>query len=89
MLNFYVVYLTDSASESLFDSEEEPDASEIKKSSFQVTTRTPSTAGKTSQYGSESQRMAVRVTTPLGKFYVLTCVMLLYYRCLSMYLRVL
>ena len=83
MLNFYVVCLTDSDSESLFNSEGEPDASEIKKSSFQVTTRTPSTAGRPSQYGSESQRMAVSVTTPVGNFYVLTCVMLLY-SCISL-----
>ena len=83
MLNFYVVYLTDSDSESLFNSEEETDASQIKKSSFQVTTRTPSTTGKTSQYGSESQRMAVRITTPVGNFCVLTCVMLLY-SCISL-----
>ena len=84
MLNFYVVCLTDSDSESLFNSEGEPDDSEIKKSSFQVTTRTPSTAGRPSQYGSESsQRMAVRVTTPVGNYYVLTCVMMLY-SCISL-----
>jgi len=85
MLNFYVVCLTDSDSESLFDSEEEPDASEIKKSSFQVTTRTPSTTGRPSQYGCESQRMAVCVTTPVSNFYVLTCVMLLY-SCISLWI---
>ena len=83
MLNLYVVCLTDSDSESLFNSEEETDATQIKKSSFQVTTRTPSTTGRPSQYGSESQRMAVRVTSPVGNFYILTCVMLLY-SCISL-----
>ena len=83
MFNFHIVCLTDSDAESLFNSEEEPDASEIKKSSFQVSTRTPSTAGRPSQYGSESQRMAVRLTTPVGNFCVLTCVMLLY-SCISL-----
>ena len=78
MLNLYVVCLTDSDSESLFNTEEETDATQIKKSSFQVTARTPSTPGRPSQYGCESQRMAVRVTTPVSNFYVLTCVMLLY-----------
>jgi hypothetical protein len=83
MLNLYVVCLTDSDSESLFNTEEETDATQIKKSSFQVTARTPSTTGRPSQYGCESQRMAVRVTTPVSNFYVLTCVMLLY-SCISL-----
>ncbi len=60
----------------MFDSDEETDLRRKKsKSSFQVSKRTTSSTPK-SLYGSHSQSMATRVTTPVGTHCVITVIIM-------------